>query len=418
MNNGPEPKNTAAMTFQSQLLSHLAEIQILPRRLLLQLPDADATVPMLRGVWGAALHDLDQDAYARVFAPSQNGSQHSVPLYLMRPAPPDPNGSAIDFFLFGEGIELDPVLGNAWRSACEKGLGPTRTPFQILGANCLPPRMENVEPLGLNSVWSLDQALGPFDDAGLIDTPCRLRFATPVRLIRNDRLIECPTLADVAIAAHRRVCSLLPRERRAEWDALREDLISFARKTSCGAWRGDPVDVERYSGRQRRKVVMKGVVGEMDLPTGAGVLAPLLAVLPWTHVGKGTIVGLGAVAFLSAAASSGNGSMRSIEHSSPPPGGSEVVFYSIGVDRRIRPDTPLPPLPPIPSGALVVVEGRAPTWRYGAALCAIQSSPAGAVAVYDPRLGAVVIFSRSAEYRESQVVDVSRSLEPGLRELQ
>ena len=86
---------------------------------------------------------------------------------------------------------------------------------------------------------------------------------------------------------------------------------------------------------------------------------------------------------------------------------SPIVFYSIGVEHPITPDEPLPKLPLIPRGALVVIEGRAPIWRYGVAFHKLHGSAAGAVAVYDPRLGAVVVASHCPEYREGQDVDVS-----------
>src|SRR4051812_12530596 len=84
-----------------------------------------------------------------------------------------------------------------------------------------------------------------------------------------------------------------------------------------------------------------------------------------------------------------------------------VVFYSIGVDRPITPAESLPPLPDIPRGALVVIEGRAPIWRYGLAFHRLHGSPAAAVAVYDPRLGAVVVASHTPAFAEAQVVDVT-----------
>ena len=82
------------------------------------------------------------------------------------------------------------------------------------------------------------------------------------------------------------------------------------------------------------------------------------------------------------------------------------VFYSIGVSQPITPDEPLPRPPEIPRGALVILEGRAPIWRYGMALHRLHGSPAGAVAVYDPRLGAVIVASHRSEWREGQVVEV------------
>jgi CRISPR-associated protein Csx3 len=85
----------------------------------------------------------------------------------------------------------------------------------------------------------------------------------------------------------------------------------------------------------------------------------------------------------------------------------DAVFYSIGVSEPIRPDEPLPPLPAIPRGSLVVIEGRAPIWRYGLAFHRLHGSPAGAIAVYDPRLGAVVIASHDPAWHEGQILDVS-----------
>ena len=86
---------------------------------------------------------------------------------------------------------------------------------------------------------------------------------------------------------------------------------------------------------------------------------------------------------------------------------SETLFYSIGVSEPTTPDEPLPPLPDLPRGCLVVIEGRAPIWRYGMAFHRLHGSAAAAIAVYDPRLGAVVIASHHPNWREGQVLDVS-----------
>ncbi|HON36289.1 MAG TPA: CRISPR-associated ring nuclease Crn3/Csx3 [Methanothrix sp.] len=64
-------------------------------------------------------------------------------------------------------------------------------------------------------------------------------------------------------------------------------------------------------------------------------------------------------------------------------------------------------MPAILRGSLVVVEGRAPIWRYGMALNLLHGSPAAAIAFYDPRLGAVVVATHSPEWKVGQVVDVT-----------
>lgn len=88
-----------------------------------------------------------------------------------------------------------------------------------------------------------------------------------------------------------------------------------------------------------------------------------------------------------------------------------TILYPIGTSRPIAPEEPLPPLPEIPRGALVIVEGRAPIWRYGMALHRLHGSPAGAIAFYDPKLGAVVVASHRPEWREGQVIDVTLPLQ-------
>ena len=88
-----------------------------------------------------------------------------------------------------------------------------------------------------------------------------------------------------------------------------------------------------------------------------------------------------------------------------------LIIYSIAVSSPITPAEPLPPLPDIPRGSLVIIEGRAPIWRYGMALHMLHASPAVAIAFYDPRLGAVVVATHSQEWQVAQVVDVTLPLE-------
>ena len=85
------------------------------------------------------------------------------------------------------------------------------------------------------------------------------------------------------------------------------------------------------------------------------------------------------------------------------------VVYSIVVTEPITPSSPLPELPKIARGSVVIVEGRAPIWRYGMALHLLHGSPAAAVAFYDPKLGAVVVASHSPEFHEGQTLDIDLS---------
>jgi len=262
----------------------LAAIRVRPRRLLLDTGSVRADVPLLRGVWGAALHALDRDAYDTVFAPQGSGA---VPTYVLRPAPPDPRTApAIDWLLFGHTGQHDRSLCRAWDFAGGRGLGPEREPFLVR-------EMLELGPDGrLASVpgpWSLDRCVWPF----AADVPCQLHFEAPLRLMRQGRLIEQPTLADLVIAAGRRVAAWLPAALQDGWDAVQSELLAAARAQPSGPWCGQRLDLHRYSARQRAEIDLRGVCGVLPLPEGPGPLAPMLAAAHWLHLGKGTVFGLG-----------------------------------------------------------------------------------------------------------------------------
>lgn len=83
-----------------------------------------------------------------------------------------------------------------------------------------------------------------------------------------------------------------------------------------------------------------------------------------------------------------------------------IVLWDIGVGGPVTPADPLPDMPDTPKGALLVIGGRGPVWRYGLALHRAHGSPAGAVATFDPRLGAVVVASHRPDYQDGQIIDI------------
>ncbi len=271
------------MSLASHLIRHLNDLPILPRRFLLETPGVQATTPMLRGVWGAALHDSDRAAYQAVFSPPDGSS----PGYVLRPAPPDPQfAPAIDWILAGKGMQHEPPLLRAWIIACGMGLGKQRRRFHILQARGLRP---DGTPMADADAWRLGDVPWPLP----VDRPCRLVFSSPLRILRRDRLIREPTLTDLTVAACRRLRSFLPEGSREEWDQLTEGAITASHQIPQEPWIGDRLDLLRYSASQEQELQINGVSGWLDLPAGPGPLWPLLAAAQWLHIGKSTVIGLG-----------------------------------------------------------------------------------------------------------------------------
>lgn len=266
----------------------LATVPIIARRLRLDTGRTRATAPMLRGVWGAALRELDPAAYRCVFE-GVRGDGSPTPGYVVRPAAPDPAiAPAVEFVLIGAATAHVETTLRAWDVASGMGLGRARERFIVRGIQPLGPdgRPGGREPWGLDAgAWPLDGNPG--------HTPCRLDFPAPLRILRDGRLVAAPGLADVVASALRRLAAFLDLEHQATLAGLRERTVEAARACPARAWDGRPLDLVRYSGSQKREIELRGVSGAIDLQAGPGALWPLLAAAQWLHVGKGTVFGLG-----------------------------------------------------------------------------------------------------------------------------
>ncbi|ABC21953.1 CRISPR system precrRNA processing endoribonuclease RAMP protein Cas6 [Rhodospirillum rubrum] len=277
----------------NDLQRRLRGVVVSPRRLSLLTPGVNATIPMLRGVWGCALHDRDRETYATVFeglGPDGDPSDRR-PLYVLRPAPADPRDApALEWISLGGALAHDSVLLDAWMDAADRGLGPRRHPFGFRAMRHL--RADG--SCGGVAPAALPLAPLPWPLAGPpADTPCRLTFHVPLRLMRKGRLILCPTLGDIVAVGLRRLADLAGSAAEGEaLRALQPALLETAHAVAVRPWQGESAILQRYSANQG-EIEMNGVRGTLAFPFGPGALWPLLVALSWVHLGKGTVFGLG-----------------------------------------------------------------------------------------------------------------------------
>jgi CRISPR-associated endoribonuclease Cas6 len=124
----------------------------------------------------------------------------------------------------------------------------------------------------------------------------RLRFETPLRLQREERLVTPETFrfSDLFGALLRRVSMLTYFHTDTPLETDFAGLMQQARQVEpLGvkfAWK----DWTRYSSRQKTEMQMGGLVGEIVIGLAEGSpFWPYLWLGQWVHAGKGTSMGLG-----------------------------------------------------------------------------------------------------------------------------
>lgn len=301
----------------------------------------------LRSVWGAALHDLDDEAYRRVFTDQdqpvyahragqrpreasspneaqthQEAKQAASPLqsqithqaatdpqtqsnnalpdtppaaYIIRqPDPAKPEW--FEWILFGDAIEFDQTLLRAWDIASGMGLGRMRHRFSLLSMAAILPNYTMTEQ-AVN--WTLDRCVDPDLIDDFLHRPCQLRFPDTIRLMRRlpgqpkPSLIREPDFPDLVVGLCRRINLLLPAARRPSWEPIAAQCLDLARQTPATPWKGTTRTLHRYSARQQQEISLRGVAGTIQLPEGPGPLLPLICAGAWTHLGKAVTMGLG-----------------------------------------------------------------------------------------------------------------------------
>ncbi len=291
-------KHGSSKSLSIRLLDILSGVRFVAHRLQLRTPGVETSVPQLRGVWGLALRQLDVRTYHTVFAPDARSQR--VPLYLLRPAPSDPDvWPAVDFLLFGKAVQAQATLCHAWTLAGRLGLGSERSRFSIERLLALDTfgRSQEVDHWQSKS-WSLGEVRWPLATRA-DDSPCQVRFPCPLRLLQQrgtrKRQVAQPSFGDLVQAILRRLRNLHADPQSVAWGSLTKECLSVVARRARSSWCGEPLDFVRYSGTQGREVCLRGVIGSLRLPRGPGPLWPLLAAAQWIHLGKGTVHGLGQV---------------------------------------------------------------------------------------------------------------------------
>lgn len=228
------------------------------------------------------------------------GGQSAQPFALEVAAPGSWWGDADDLAwgirLFGRAQRWVPHLIAAYLQAQERGLGPNRTQFELI---------EVVDAVGARQVWAPgDLTVGACAPRPVVDASrvvgagvMRWWFRTPVRITRQGKAAPLDDGLSIILAGRRRFQTLhaavLGAEPRDGGSGPYLDAGQFRTVES----QLEPWNIERFSGRQRQRVPLRGMVGEVRIEGPWHLAGPWLHAIEQMHLGKHTTFGFGRVSW-------------------------------------------------------------------------------------------------------------------------
>jgi hypothetical protein len=198
--------------------------------------------------------------------------------------------------LLGEGCKSWPYVLQALREAGGMGFGPQKTRMELQSI-----RQENPAGSGQWGVaWQAGEPVTVLPPSAPVAPPqpevFRMHLSTPVRLRLQQSLVSVNELTPLRfLEAVERRASMLAKlhgegrpnggpRRAARWA---ERVRVLHRNLRWQDW-------ERYSNRQKRKILMGGITGEWEWAIEEDWDGwEVLWAFQWLHVGKGTSMGLG-----------------------------------------------------------------------------------------------------------------------------
>ena len=201
-------------------------------------------------------------------------------------------GETLEFglVLIGKGIEYLPYFVYAFEELGNMGIGKRKGKYSLKQVTCGTEAVyDGVARTMKTAGVSIPAAMTP-EYAG---DSLSLRFITPTRIVRNEKLVDTPTFQDIFRTLLRRLSMLsyfhCGQELQADYKGLIELSGSIKAIASSLKWH----DWERYSARQDERMSLGGFVGNVSFSGDLAEFMPYLAKGELVHVGKGTGFGLG-----------------------------------------------------------------------------------------------------------------------------
>jgi len=200
--------------------------------------------------------------------------------------------------LVGRAAEYVPYFVFAFMKMGERGMGKGRGKFRVTRIDVLDSSGSPVEAVYENEILKSPETVLTDEDVRELARAApsdriSLTFLTPLRVRYQDRFCREIQFHILIRSLLRRLSSLLYFHCGERLDIPFKEIIERAESVKLTRNETRWYDWERFSGRQKRRIKMGGVVGTVSYEGDITEFLPLLIAGAWVNVGKGTSFGLG-----------------------------------------------------------------------------------------------------------------------------
>ncbi|CAN2041137.1 conserved hypothetical protein [Candidatus Magnetomoraceae bacterium gMMP-15] len=200
--------------------------------------------------------------------------------------------------LIGRALEYLPYFIYAFMQMGEAGIGKGRGRFTVEQIDALDSIGKPVETIYQNEILKPAQSIINFNHAKKLaktynSDKVSIKFLTPVRIKYKGRFCKNLQFHIIVRNLLRRISSLLYFHCNQKPKLAFGQLIKKAESVSLNYDKTFWYDWIRYSGRQKKRMKMGGLMGEVQYKGNLEEFLPLLVLGSWVNIGKGTSFGLG-----------------------------------------------------------------------------------------------------------------------------
>jgi len=194
--------------------------------------------------------------------------------------------------IFGNSMQFLPYIIYTFYELGKKGIGETRAKYELLSVGTYDGK--KIYDVETQTLHNIDSAIKLSFDGNYKDLKeIKIKFLTPTRIKINNKYTTEITFQTLIRLILRRLAGLFlfyfDKKLDGDFETILKEAESVNTKYSSIKW----VDLELYSTRQKTKMKLGGIIGEVAYEGDITSFVPLIKIGELTHIGKNTTIGLG-----------------------------------------------------------------------------------------------------------------------------